>query len=243
MKMFPFARRCTKEIVRDPINLFFGLAFPLILLFLLSVLQKNIPVSLFQIESLAPGIAVFGLSFFTLFSASLVAKDRESAFLARLYTMPLSEFDFIFGYLLPMLPLAFLQSALLYFVSAFLGLRIHFGIFCAIIGVVPMAIFHIALGILCGSILGSKQVGSICGALLTNLSAWLSGVWFDLSLMGGFFEKLASYLPFVHAVEMEKALLKGNFSLAAGHLWPILLWILPILAASIFFFLRQMKKQ
>ncbi len=24
-----------------------------------------------------------------------------------------------------------------------------------------------------------KQVGGICGAALTNLSGWLSGIWFD----------------------------------------------------------------
>ena len=84
-----------------------------------------------------------------------------------------------------------------------------------------MAILNIALGILCGSILGSKQVGSLCGALLTNLSAWLSGVWFDLKLVGGFFEKLAYALPFVHAVELERALIAGNVSAARNHLYPV----------------------
>ena len=33
--MIPFAKRCAKEILRDPINLGFGLGFPLVLLFLL----------------------------------------------------------------------------------------------------------------------------------------------------------------------------------------------------------------
>lgn len=243
MKMLAFARRCTKEILRDPINLFFGLAFPLILLFLLSALQKNIPVPLFEIESLAPGIAVFGLSFLTLFSATLVAKDRESAFLERLYTTPLSGLDFVFGYLLSVLPLALAQSAVFYLFSFFFGLSVRSEIFCAIIGMIPMTIFHITLGILCGSVLGSKQVGSICGALLTNLSAMLSGVWFDLKLAGSFFERIANMLPFLHATEMEKALLDGNFSLAMVHFLPVFLWSVPIVAAAGIFFFRQMKKQ
>ncbi|MBR4950019.1 MAG: ABC transporter permease, partial [Clostridia bacterium] len=61
MRMIMFARRCSKEILRDPINLCFGLGFPLVLLLLLSVIQKNIPVSLFEINILTPGITVFGL--------------------------------------------------------------------------------------------------------------------------------------------------------------------------------------
>ena len=95
MRTLTFARRCAKEILRDPINLGFGLGFPLILLLLLSALQANVPVSLFEIDTLTPGITVFGLSFMTLFSATLVSKDRESAFLQRLYTMPLSGSDFV----------------------------------------------------------------------------------------------------------------------------------------------------
>ena len=101
MRMMTFAKRCTKEILRDPINLGFGLGFPLVLLVLLSAMQKNIPVHLFEIDSLTPGIAVFGLSFMTLFSATLIAKDRESALLQRLYTTPLKAIDFILGYMLP----------------------------------------------------------------------------------------------------------------------------------------------
>ena len=57
----------------------------------------------------------------------------------------------------------------------------------AFLVLVPAALFFIALGLLCGSLFTVKQVGGICGALLTNLSAWLSGAWFDLTLVGGAF--------------------------------------------------------
>ena len=243
MRMMTFAKRCTKEILRDPINLGFGLGFPLVLLLLLSALQANIPVSLFEIDTLTPGITVFGLSFMTLFSATLVAKDRESAFLQRLYTTPLTGFDFILGYMLPLIPIALGQAVICYLAAIPLGLTLSINVVYAIIGIIPMAIFNIALGLLCGSVLGVKQIGGICGALLTNLSAWLSGVWFDLTLVGGFFEKIANVLPFVHAVEMEKALFCGNFGLAATHILPIALYSAVITALAVFCFLRQMKKQ
>ena len=243
MRMLTFAKRCAKEILRDPLNLGFGLGFPLILLLLLSALQANIPVSLFEIDTLTPGITVFGLSFMTLFSATLIAKDRESAFLQRLYTTPLRGLDFILGYMLPILPLALGQTIICYLAAIPLGLTVSVNIVYAIGGMVPMAIFYIALGLLCGSLLGVKQVGGICGALLTNLSAWLSGVWFDLSLVGGVFEKIAAALPFLHAVEMEKALFAGNFEAVAPHFLPIMLYSVGITVVAVFCFLRQMKKQ
>ncbi len=84
MKCMVLSSRTAKEILRDPINLFFGLGFPLVLILLLSTIQRNIPVSLFEIDRLTPGISVFGLSFMSLFAAVIVSKDRESALLSRL---------------------------------------------------------------------------------------------------------------------------------------------------------------
>lgn len=243
MKTITFAKRCAKEILRDPLNIIFGLGFPLVLLLLLSAIQSNAPVILFDIDTLAPGITVFGLSFMTLFSATLVARDRESALLQRLYATPLTGFDFIIGYMLPLLPIAIAQTLICYLFAISLGLTVDSNIICAILGIIPMAVFNIALGLLCGSLLGIKQVGGICGALLTNVSAWLSGVWFDLELVGGIFEKAAKALPFFHAAEMEKALFNGNFELAQTHFLPILLYTVSATVLSVICFLGQMKRQ
>ena len=243
MRMMTFAKRCAKEILRDPINLGFGLGFPLVLLLLLSAMQANIPVNLFEINTLTPGITVFGLSFMTLFSATLIAKDRESALLQRLYTTPLTGLDFILGYMLPILPIALGQTVICYLFAIPLGLDFSINVIYAILGIVPMAVFNISLGLLCGSLFGVKQVGGICGALLTNLSAWLSGVWFDLELVGGTFEKLANVLPFVHAAELEKALFSGNFKLASSHILPILIYSIFVTGIAVFCFLEQKKKQ
>lgn len=104
-------------------------------------MQANIPVSLFEIDTLTPGITVFGLSFMTLFSTTLIAKDRESAFLQRLYTTPLTRFDFIIGYMLPLLPFAIGQAVICYLFAIPLGLTVSINIVYAIIGIIPMAIF------------------------------------------------------------------------------------------------------
>ena len=243
MRMVTFSQRCAKEILRDPLNLGFGLGFPLVLLALLSAIQANVPVDLFEINSLTPGISVFGLSFMALFSATLIARDRESAFLQRLYTTPLRSVDFILGYMLPMLPLALGQTVLCYLAAIPLGLDLSVNVVYAVIGLIPMAVFYISLGLLCGSVLNVKQVGGICGALLTNVSAWFSGVWFDLDLVGGGFRKIANVLPFVHGVEMEKALFSGNLEAVPVHLLPIILYSAAVTGIAVAFFLRQMRDQ
>lgn len=243
MRLLTFSGRTAKEILRDPLNLGFGLGFPLVLLLLLSAIQANIPVSLFEIESLTPGITVFGLSFMTLFSATLIAKDRESALLQRLYTTPLTATDFIFGYVLPVLPIGLMQSVICYLMAMILGLSIKITILYAIFFILPVALLFIAVGLLCGSVFNTKQVGGICGALFTNLAAWLSGIWFDLNLVGGVFKKIAYALPFVHAVELERAVLDGNWT----NVFPHLLWVLgygvAISGIAVLLFLRQMKRQ
>lgn len=243
MKMIAFANRNTKEIIRDPLTLAFGLGFPLVLILLLSAIQANIPVPLFEIERLAPGITVFGLSFMTLFSATLISKDRSSALLQRLYTTPLTPLDFILGYTLPIVPFSLGQSIVTYIVAIVLGIKIDINILYAVLLIIPISILFIALGLLFGSILNDKQVGGICGALLTNVSAWLSGIWFDLELVGGAFKKIAYALPFVHAVEMERAVISGNFNDIFSHLAWVIGYSVIAIAIAIFLFLRQMKRQ
>lgn len=242
MRMLAFAKRNAKEIIRDPLNLAFGLGFPLVLILLLSAIQANIPVALFEIAHLAPGVTVFGLSFMTLFSATLIAKDRGGALLWRLYTTPMKPLDFILGYTLPILPFAIAQSLVCYIVAILLGLDVTVNILIAVVFLIPVSLLFIALGLLFGSILTDKQAGGVCGALLTNLSAWLSGIWFDLELVGGVFETVAYALPFVHAVEMERALLAGDFVDIFPHLFWVLGYAIAALAVAVLLFLRQMKK-
>ncbi|MBR5285623.1 MAG: ABC transporter permease [Clostridia bacterium] len=243
MRMLTFAKRNAKEILRDPINLIFGIGFPVALILLLSAIQSNIPVELFEINRLTPGISVFGLAFMSLFSATLIAKDKGSSLLQRLYTTPLTSTDFILGYTLPIIPISIAQCIVCYITATLFGLNITVNVLYAILFIIPVSILYIALGLLCGSLFTDKQVGGICGALLTNLSAWLSGVWFDIELVGGVYEKIADALPFIHAVKMERALLSGDISGIFPHIWWVIGYSAALLALSILIFLRQMKKQ
>ncbi len=243
MRALTFAKRNFKEIIRDPLNLCFLFGFPVVLLLLLSAIQANIPVSLFEIEKLAPGVTVFGLAFMTLFSATLISKDRQSSFMQRLYTTPMRPVDFILGYTLPLIPIAVSEGIVCFIFAMILGLTPSINILTSILFVIPVALLYIAIGLLSGSVLTDKQVGGICGALLTNLSAWLSGIWFDLDLVGGVFKEIAYALPFVHSVEMERAVLAGDIRTALPHLLWVLGYGAVCTALAILLFLKQMKKQ
>lgn len=242
MKMFAFTVRNVKEILRDPLNIMFGLGFPIVVLLILSAIQANIPVDLFKIETLSPGIVVFGLSFMTLFSAMLISKDRGSSFLQRLYTTPLTSTDFILGYFLPLLPICIAQSAVCFGAAMILGLTPTIHIASAIGFTLLVAWLFVSLGLLFGSILNDKQAGGICGALLTNLSAWLSGIWFDLNLVGGTFKKIADCLPFVHAVELERAVLRGDYAGVFPHVWWVAGYASVVSVGAVGAFILQRKR-
>lgn len=241
MKSLAFAARNWKEIIRDPLNLAFGIGFPLVILLLLSAIQANIPVELFVIDKLVPGIAVFGLSFISIFSGMLIAKDRSTSFLMRLFTTPLSAHDYIVGYTLPLIPMGILQIAVSYIAAFFLGLQTTANVLLSVVVLIPVIVLFIGSGLLAGSIFNEKQVTSICGALLTNLAAWLSGTWFDLNLIGGWFEEIAYALPFAHAVDAGRAAISGNYSTIFPHLWWVIGYAVIITAVAIFTFKKKMN--
>ncbi|MFJ7851131.1 ABC transporter permease [Peribacillus sp. NPDC097224] len=219
MRMLVFANRTTKEILRDPLSLFFGIGFPVALLLLLSAINRSIPVDLFNVDSLTPGIAVFGLSFMALFAAQVLSKDRASSFLTRLFTTPMTSTDFIMGYSLPLLMMSIVQGIFCYIVAMFMGLAISLSMIVALALLIPTSIIFIGIGLLCGTLLSERAAVGICGALLTNLSAWLSGAWIDLNLISGLFKDVAFILPFVHQSKWEKLLLLVNtviFPLISG---------------------------
>ncbi|MBQ7335259.1 MAG: ABC transporter permease [Clostridia bacterium] len=242
MRTFVFAGRVTKEILRDPLSLVFGVGFPVVLLLLLSAIQSNIPVEMFRPEELTPGIAVFGLSFLSLFSAQLVSKDRSGAMLQRLFTTPMRAHHFILGYVLPLIPMALCQGLICYAVSLCLELSFTVNLIWAILCLLPVAGIYIGIGLLCGSLMTEKQATSICGALLTNLSAWLSGTWFSLELVGEGFRAFAELLPFSHAVDLGRAALSGDFSGIPVHLLWVAGYAAVLLTASVFAFRSNMKQ-
>ncbi|WP_342472319.1 ABC transporter permease [Metasolibacillus sp. FSL H7-0170] len=241
MRALAFAGRTAKEILRDPLTLIFGIGLPIVILLLLTAIGKNIPNDLFQIEQLTPGIAVFSLSFMSLFSAQLIANDRASSMLSRLFTTPMTAVDYIIGYTLPLIPMALVQGSICYGVAILLGMNASIEIIMAWLMLLPTSIIFIGIGLLCGSIFNEKAVAGICGGLLTNIVAWLSGTWFSLELVGNTFKTVAYKLPFVHAVDMGKAIISGMRSGITTNLSWVLGYGILLLIVAILVFKRKMQ--
>lgn len=242
MRLRTFSARNFQEMLRDRLNLVFGIGFPLLILVLLSVIQSHVPVELFKLSKLAPGAAVFGLSFLSLFSGMLIAKDRSTALLLRLFSSPMRASDFILGYTLPMLPLAVLQSLICLLVSLSLGLPWTPRIFLVLLVSLPADILYIGIGLLVGSLLNDRQVGGLCGALLTNVTAWLSGIWFDLSLLGNTFEKITRALPFANAVDASRAVLAGDYAAIGKPIAIVSIYAVVIFGLAVTVFHNNMSK-
>ena len=245
MRIVLFAKRNMKEILRDPVNFFFGLGFPLILLVLLSVINSAIPPEannpMFAIENLAPGLAMFGTAFLALFAGMLLSKDRTSSFLMRLFTSPMTSLDFILGYTLPMLIMALVQAAITLLAAGIAGLEITIYILPAIVVTMITSFLFVGLGLLCGSAMNDKAVGGICGALLTNVAGWLSGVFVPIDLIGGTFKKIADILPFYHSVQAIRIALEGNYIEILPHLAVVLGYTVVIFVIAVIIFQRKMS--
>jgi ABC-2 type transport system permease protein len=245
MKMMLFARRNTKEILREPLNLCFGLGFPLILLVLLTVVNSAIPQeannTLFAIANLAPGLAMFGTAFMALFAGMLLSKDRTSSFLMRLFTSPMRAVDFLLGYTAPMLLMTAAQVTITLAASLIVGLKLTAGLLLVIPVTMLTALLFIGLGLLCGSIFSDKAVGGICGALFTNIAGWLSGVFIPLELIGGGFKAFCEALPFWQSVEAIKEALNGNFMRMLPHLGISLAYAVAVFAVAVVVFQHKMR--
>ncbi len=204
--------------LREPLGIILGLGFPIVMLILLSVLNKSIPtpVAMFDINVLTPGIAVFSFTFTTLFVGLLIAQDRASSFLARLYSSPMKSGDFILGYMLPMLPLTVAQSLICFTAAMLFGYESGINTLWSVLLLIPSGVFYTALGVLIGSVFSDKAVGGV-GSIVINLATLSAGVWFPLEDMKGtMFYKVCTNMPFYHTVNVGRG----------GDIGESLLWVL-----------------
>ena len=233
-----FAGRCVKELLRDPLNLFFCLAFPLVLLVMFSLF--NIPADVYRVENFAPGIVIFAYSFVSMFGGTLMAADRESSFFARLAASPMTAKDFILGYTLPLLPLSVFQSALFLTAAVITGLEPGWHLLGALLVMIPAALFYIAFGLLLGATMKQKQIGALFSMFVT-VSTWFSGMWFDLGLIGNWMEILGKCLPFWYAVDAGRAVLNGSTAGLAADILVLLAWAFALFLLAAVFFKKRLK--
>ena len=238
MRMINFAKRNIKELIRDPLSLIFEIALPIFLLFIFQ--QFNIEADNFRLENFTPAIILFGFSFITLFTATLIAKDRTSSFLIRLGTSPMKSSDFILGYIFSLLPIVLIQNVLFFLTAIIMGLKFSLSIIPTIIVSMIISIFFISMGILIGSLVSEKGTGGL-GSIIVQLVCFTSGMYFPKDLVGASFAFICSILPFEACLNIIQATLHNNFSnLTNTNIIVFLIYFIAIILLSIIIFKKRM---
>ena len=241
MKFYSLANRNIKEVYRDPVSVLLGLVMPVALLILFSSIYTRTQLDMFSPQMLTPGIIIFSFALLIMFSAILLSKDRQSAFLTRLFTAPLKSSDFILSYMLPFIPLAIIQILVCFIVGALLGATFS-NIFISLLIFLLIAMICISLGIILGTFLTVNQVSGV-GSLMVTAISLFCGAWTPLKLMGGIFETIGYSLPFAHAVDASQRLLSGSdFGDIANNFYVVLIYSAALFIIAILSFKRTMKK-
>lgn len=243
MRTLAFSKRNAKEILRDPLSLIFGVGFPVVLMTAFHFLSKSIEgmPDVFSIGTLAPGMVVFGLSFLSIFLGILISGDRETAFLSRLFATPLTVSDFLFGYTFPCVAVGLIQSVISFVFAAVLGFGVSWRLLLCIFALAADSLLYISFGLLSGTLFSQKALGAF-NTIIVNLSAWLSGTWFDLNLVKGGFKKVCEILPFYRAVEAVKHTLSGDVKETMIDILIVLAYSAAIFVVSGILFKKRMKK-
>ena len=238
MRMLNFAKRNFKELIRDPISLSFEIVLPLFLLFIFQ--QFNIPSDNYKLENFTPGIIIFGLAFITLFSSTLIAKDRTSSFLIRLGTSPMKARDYILGYIISIIPIIVIQNILFFIVAILLGLSFSVSVIYTIIISVIVSVFFISTGILIGSLVSEKGTGAL-GSMIVQLVCFTSGMYFPKDSIGKVFAKICEVLPFESCLNIVKGVLNNNFEIISlRNIIIFLMYLIGTLVLSVIVFKKRM---
>jgi ABC-2 type transport system permease protein len=236
--MLNFANRNFKELIRDPLSLIFELILPIFLLFVFN--QINIPGDNYKLENFTPGIILFGFSFISLFTSTLISKDRTSSLLIRLNASPMKPRDFILGYILSLLPIVFIQDVLFFITAIILGLNVSINILYTILISIVISILFISLGILIGSFVSEKASGGV-GSIIVQLVCFTSGMYFSKDLVGATFAKICEFLPFESALSIIKGVLNNNLDLiSTRNIIVFFVYLVMILGISIIVFKKNM---
>lgn len=244
-----FSLRNLKEIVRDPLSYIFCLGFPIVMLIVMTLVNDSIPpeaaMTIFRIDNLSGGIAVFGLTFIMLFCCLTVAKDRSGAFLVRLYATPMKSGDFIAGYLLPVSLIGLAQMLITFAASFVISLIADVelnlaGLLLAVLTLLPAMIMMISFGLLFGTLFSEKAAPGLC-SIVISFASFLGGVWFDVEGTGGVLTDICNVLPFFHAVKAARLASALSFDGYLPHLLITLAYAAVITAAAIIVFRGKMK--
>ena len=237
MRTLTFANRNFKEIIRDPLSIIFAIILPLFLLYIFK--QFKIPNEVYNIENFTPGIIIFSLSFITMFTSSLVAKDRSTSLTTRLGVSPMKSIDYILGYSISVLPIVLIQNILFFITAILLGLNFSINIIYTILVSIPISLLFISLGILIGTITTEKSSSGV-SSIVVQLVAFTSGMYFSTDMVGNTFSTICKILPFQSTLNITKGILNNNNTNILSNIIIVLIYTISVIILAIILFKKKM---
>lgn len=237
MRILTFANRDFKEIIRDPLSIIFSIILPLFLLYIFK--QFKIPNEVYNIENFTPGIIIFSLSFITMFTSSLVAKDRSTSLTTRLGVSPMKGIDYILGYSISVLPIVLIQNILFFMTAMLLGLNFSINIIYTILVSIPISLLFISLGILIGTITTEKSSSGV-SSIVVQLVAFTSGMYFSTDMVGNTFSTICKILPFQSTLNITKSVLNNSYNNILTSTLIVVIYTIITIVLEIFLFKKKM---
>ena len=237
MRILTFANRNFKEIIRDPLSIIFAIILPLFLLYIFE--QFKIPNEVYNIENFTPGIIIFSLSFITMFTALLVAKDRSTSLTTRLGVSPMKGIDYILGYSISVLPIVLIQSILFFITAILLGLNFSINVIYTILVSIPVSLLFISLGILIGTITTEKSSSGV-SSIVVQLVAFTSGMYFSTDMVGNTFNTICKILPFQSTLNITKSVLNNSYNNILTSILVVVIYTIITIVLEIFLFKKKM---
>ena len=215
MRILTFANRNFKEIIRDPLSIIFSIILPLFLLY------------------------IFSLSFITMFTSSLVAKDRSTSLTTRLGVSPMKSIDYILGYSISVLPIVLIQNILFFMTAILLGLNFSINIIYTILVSIPISLLFISLGILIGTITTEKSSSGV-SSIVVQLVAFTSGMYFSTDMVGNTFSTICKILPFQSTLNITKSVLNNSYNNILTSTLIVVIYTIITILLEIFLFKKKM---
>jgi len=189
--------------VRNKRSFFFSLAFPLVMYFLLALPNRNEhnlggtpghATHIFAPQFFMLGLLSFGSMIAVLSGGARIAAERAVGWNRQLRLTPLRPRTYFRAKVLTGYLMAGIAILLLYASGIALGVRMPFGDWWGMTGLVLVALIPFAaLGIALGHLLTVDSMGPAMGGI-TALFAFLGGTWFPIT-GSGFFVELCKSLP------------------------------------------------
>lgn len=250
---FPFAKRTYREILRDPVSLIFGLAFPLVLLVVLQIICKNLVsngmdvLDCYEIDKLMIGVSIYSFSFTSFYAGIRVSKDKNEGYIQRFYPSRLQLEDYILGYIAPLLLITFMQSiccvATSFILDTILGLdKLHFGpnYIILILMMIPCELIFICIGLMLGcSFKANESIGIFIGIIL--ITVLTANIFFPAESFGSGYVIFCKILPFYPTVEALNCLING-ITEAFPYYFVTIIYLFALMLLSVIIFKIKMYK-